>query len=455
MSTGTYARWVRSVLAVNPVLLAFIAIYVSIIAVSFGLIQSLGSRLPVEARTLASVCLESEVIGIAMYLAWVALPRPHRMRYALETVLPIGLCLYGVDTAGLTATLWFNLDAKTFQMPYGSLGGIGLIFGGSFAGWFLGRYLGGLAATSRLRREADSSLRSAWFGETSPDGSWRRATGITTGLIMFALILLAQATSLAYAPGSPLPIQLLAAGAWAFTIAVGDHATISITDAAVRVRTRLLSNNMGWSVSLSEIESAQVIAARPEALNFDRSRCVLRTGPALEIWTVTGGRYTVSLDEAAEAVAVIEALRLSAGAPAGAWDLQTQVGPAPGLEFGGFWLRVAAYIIDVSLLGIVAVILSSALGTAGQAMGALIFIAYFIGLWGTTGQTIGMMLLGLHVVRNLDGGKISWGNAVLRFVGLFVAFACIYIGVIRVAFDSRKRGWHDMIGGTVVVRKVG
>jgi hypothetical protein len=36
-----------------------------------------------------------------------------------------------------------------------------------------------------------------------------------------------------------------------------------------------------------------------------------------------------------------------------------------------------------------------------------------------------------------------------------VAFACIYIGVIWVAFDPRKRGWHDKIGGTVVVRNVG
>jgi uncharacterized RDD family membrane protein YckC len=453
MSTGTYARWVRSALADNSVLVGFIAIYVSIVALSFAAVWTMESRLPVEASNLTSYWLESEVIGIAILLAWVALPRPHRMRYALETVLPIGLCLYGVDAGGLTATLWFNLDAKTFQLPFGSLTGIGLILGGSFAGWFLGRYLGGLAATNRLRREAASSLRSAWFAETSPDGSWRRATGITTGLIMFALILLAQATSPAYAPGSPLPFQLLLAGAWAFAVVVGDRATISITDVAVKVRTRLLSNNVGWSVSLSEIESAQVIAVRPEPLRFDRSRCVLRTGPALEIRTATGGRYAVSLDEAAEAVAVIEALR--SGAPAGAWDLQTQVGPAPGLEFGGFWLRVLAYLIDVSLLGIVGIVLSSALGTVGQAIGALVFIAYFTGLWGLTGQTIGMMLLGLHVVRDVDGGKISWGNAVLRFVGLFAAFACIYIGVIWVAFDSRKRGWHDKIGGTVVVRNIG
>jgi hypothetical protein len=311
MSTGTNGR-VRSVLAVSPVFLVFIVIYVSIVAVSFAAVWTTESRLPIQEGDLTSYWLESEVIGIAILLAWVALPRPHRMRYALETVLPIGLCLYGVDAAGLAATLWFNLDAKTFQMPFGSLAGIGLVLGGAFAGSFLGRYLGGLAVASRLRREAVSSLRSAWFAETSPDGSWRRATGIFTGLIMFGLILLAQATYPAYAPGSPLPIQLLAAGAWVFTIVVGDHATVSITDVAVKVRTRLPSNNMGWSVSLSEIEGAWVIAGRPEPFTFDRNRCLLRTGAALEIRTVTGVRYAVSLDEAAEAVSVIEALRSGA-----------------------------------------------------------------------------------------------------------------------------------------------
>jgi hypothetical protein len=111
-------------------------------------------------------------------------------------------------------------------------------------------------------------------------------------------------------------VQLLAVGTWALAVFVGDHATVSITDAAVRVRTRSLSsNNVGWSVSLPEVESARVIDARPELLAFDRSRCVLRTGPALEIRTLTGGRYAVSLDEAREAVSVIEALR--SAAPAG------------------------------------------------------------------------------------------------------------------------------------------
>jgi hypothetical protein len=314
MSPDTSARAVRSALAVHSALLGFIAIYTSTVVLSFAMVRTLEPRLPVEARNLASYWLESELIVIAMYLAWIALPRQHRMRYAVETVLPIGLVVLGVDAAGLAATMWFNLDETVFRMPVGSLLGLGLMAFGAYAGWLLGRHLGDRAVSSRLRREAASNRRSAWFAETSPDGSWRRATAITTGLITLPLILLAQATSPAYAPGSPLPLQLLAVGAWAFAVVVGDHATISITDAAVKVRNRSLSsNNVGWSVSLSEIESAQMTTARPAPLTFDRSRCVLRTGPALEIRTVTGGHYVVSLDEAREAVAVIAALRSGRG----------------------------------------------------------------------------------------------------------------------------------------------
>jgi uncharacterized RDD family membrane protein YckC len=142
-----------------------------------------------------------------------------------------------------------------------------------------------------------------------------------------------------------------------------------------------------------------------------------------------------------------------AGTPGGQWAQPTQVGPAPGMAFGGFWIRVVAYIIDAILIGIVETILISAAGAAGQSIAGLLGIVYFIGMWGTTGQTVGMMPFGLRVVRNADGGKLTWGNAVLRFIGLIVSFVCIFIGVIWVAFDSRKRGWHDMIGGTVVIRQ--
>ena len=183
MSTGTSARRVRSALAVHSVLLGFAATYLSIMVLSFAAVRAFEPRLPVEARNLASYWLECELVVIAIYLAWIALPRQHRMRYALETLLPIGLVVLGIDAAGLTATLWFNLDATAFQMPLGSLPGLGLMALGAFSGWRLGRNLGDRATSTRLRREAASNRRSAWFAETSPDGSWRRATGITTGLI--------------------------------------------------------------------------------------------------------------------------------------------------------------------------------------------------------------------------------------------------------------------------------
>jgi uncharacterized RDD family membrane protein YckC len=141
--------------------------------------------------------------------------------------------------------------------------------------------------------------------------------------------------------------------------------------------------------------------------------------------------------------------------PSGSRAQQMQAGPAPGLAFGGFWIRVLAFIVDGILLAVVEAIMIWALATTGQEIADVIGVVYFIGLWATTGQTVGMMPFGLHVVRNSDGGKVTWGSAILRFIGLIVAILALFIGVIWVAFDSRKRGLHDVLGRTVVVRKIG
>jgi uncharacterized RDD family membrane protein YckC len=135
----------------------------------------------------------------------------------------------------------------------------------------------------------------------------------------------------------------------------------------------------------------------------------------------------------------------------GGWAPQTQVGPAPGVAFGGFWIRFVALIIDSILVGIVAGVIVSA--TQATAIVYLLEIVYFVVCWGVLGQTIGMMPFGLHIVRNSDGGKLTWGNVALRMVGWFVAGAVFALGFAWAAFDSRKRGWHDMIGGTVVIKQ--
>lgn len=148
-------------------------------------------------------------------------------------------------------------------------------------------------------------------------------------------------------------------------------------------------------------------------------------------------------------------MRKPSGPSDRAWDLRSHAGPGQGLAYGGFWIRVAAYMIDAILLGGVDLFLVSTFGPVGAGIAVIVVIAYVIGLWATIGQTLGMMTFGLRIVRSVDGRKLTWGNAVLRFIGLVVAFGCADIGVVWVAFDAQKRGWHDIMSGTVVVRNVG
>ena len=53
------------------------------------------------------------------------------------------------------------------------------------------------------------------------------------------------------------------------------------------------------------------------------------------------------------------------------------------------------------------------------------------------------------------GEAMSLGQSVVRYLGYFVAALPLCLGLIWVAFDPRKQGWHDKIAGTVVVRRKG
>jgi uncharacterized RDD family membrane protein YckC len=157
-------------------------------------------------------------------------------------------------------------------------------------------------------------------------------------------------------------------------------------------------------------------------------------------------------------------------APSSDWNAAapTRPGPTAGASYAGFWIRVLAWIIDAIAIGILSSALGPFFGTGtivdfeGQqfavdyganAVGGLIGLVYFVGFWAWRGQTLGMMPFNLWVVRADDGTKPDIVRAFLRYVGLIIAFVVILIGVIWVAFDSRKQGWHDKIANTVVVRR--
>jgi uncharacterized RDD family membrane protein YckC len=152
-------------------------------------------------------------------------------------------------------------------------------------------------------------------------------------------------------------------------------------------------------------------------------------------------------------------------APPVAWQQpELEPGPAPGVEFAPHGERLVAYIFDVLIVGviyIVALILLGILSVIAPILGLPLLIAaailipilYFPWFWARGGQTPGMRAFGLHVVRDRDGGSIGWGSALLRLIGYWINSLVFYIGFIWILIDKRRRGWHDLIASTVVIKR--
>ena len=130
--------------------------------------------------------------------------------------------------------------------------------------------------------------------------------------------------------------------------------------------------------------------------------------------------------------------------------------PTTATDKAGFWIRVGAYLIDAVILFIVDLIVGLIFRN-NQGLQSLIelivSLGYFVYFWSASGggQTVGMRALKIKVVKT-DGSQLDYGGAVLRYVGLLVSFIVVFIGVIWVAFDPNKQGWHDKIASTYVVR---
>lgn len=127
-------------------------------------------------------------------------------------------------------------------------------------------------------------------------------------------------------------------------------------------------------------------------------------------------------------------------------------------RYAGFWVRMVAYVIDALILIVVGGILSGvglhsrSLDAQSGSPSALLSLIYFGLLWSHYGggQTLGMRLLKLRVVGT-DGGQIGVVRALVRWLFLIVSFAICFIGVIWVAFDPQKQGWHDKVASTHVI----
>ena len=137
------------------------------------------------------------------------------------------------------------------------------------------------------------------------------------------------------------------------------------------------------------------------------------------------------------------------------------------VEYAGFWVRVGAAIIDTLLIMLLIFPLLLAIYgwayfdgektgfIAGPADFLLSWVAPAIAVvvfWMVKQATPGKMALSIRIVDATTGNPPSTGQCVGRYFAYFVSTIPLALGLIWVAFDKRKQGWHDKLAGTVVIR---
>lgn len=139
--------------------------------------------------------------------------------------------------------------------------------------------------------------------------------------------------------------------------------------------------------------------------------------------------------------------------------------PGDGVEYVGFWIRVVAALIDTVLVVAITLPLllhfygSSYLQSEQLVQGPMdLLISWVlpavlvIWFWLARQATPGKMVFSARIVDSTTGAPLSFRQSVGRYLAYFVSTIPFGLGLLWVAFDARKQGWHDKLAGTVVVR---
>jgi uncharacterized RDD family membrane protein YckC len=134
------------------------------------------------------------------------------------------------------------------------------------------------------------------------------------------------------------------------------------------------------------------------------------------------------------------------------------------LLHGVIWRRVAAYCVDLAIIGGVSVlallvfvpaaILSfGLLASPLTLLFALIPLAYHTLLVGGSGSaTLGQRLFDLRVI-DIGGGKPDYAQAAVQCILFYVTLMATGFLLLAVFFNPLRRTIHDWLSGTVVVRR--
>jgi uncharacterized RDD family membrane protein YckC len=157
----------------------------------------------------------------------------------------------------------------------------------------------------------------------------------------------------------------------------------------------------------------------------------------------------------------------------------------PPVPYAGFWLRAVAYLIDGLIMGIVAVPIVIALAVltgasaaihglsednAEQALAGASFAMFLLalavvligGIWlyyaltesSAWQGTVGKKVLGL-IVTDMNGQRVTFARATGRYFSrIITGLVPLMFGYILAGITAKKQALHDMIAGTLVLRRI-
>lgn len=134
------------------------------------------------------------------------------------------------------------------------------------------------------------------------------------------------------------------------------------------------------------------------------------------------------------------------------------------IALAGFWFRLLAYVIDGAVLAGVATLLASGVAALTRndfeaianvvPVTAAIAWAYFAVMESSPAQaTLGKLALNLYVT-DTHGDPITFRRAAFRYAFKSLSTIVLFTGWAMAAFTPRKQALHDVLAGTLVLRRI-
>ena len=133
--------------------------------------------------------------------------------------------------------------------------------------------------------------------------------------------------------------------------------------------------------------------------------------------------------------------------------------------YAGFWMRFVAYLIDMIVIYAISSLLNTfSFGLLNKRLDfpilgeeslsyVIVMFAYFISMTYFFSQTLGKMIMKIKVETN-KGDKLSFTDVIYReLVGRLLTIFLANLPYLAIAFTNKKKGLHDYIADTVVVKE--